>query len=122
MTTRLEEARATDVAPGLVVGSYRVVSKLGEGGMGAVWALEHQTLGFRAALKTLPPGEDSAELVRRLQQEAHALAKLDRDARPALRRIPKVYDLGCFEDGRPWMIMEHVSGRSLDKVMKQTSP
>ena len=63
---------------GETLGSYRVVAKLGEGGMGAVYAGEHVVLGRRAAIKLLLPSLSSnQELVQRFFNEARATATLD---------------------------------------------
>src|SRR6478752_9553920 len=86
---------------------YRIVSKLGEGGMGQVWLAEDTRLGRQIALKLLPAEftEDS-ERVRRFTQEAKAASALNHP------NIISVYDIGESDTGR-FIVMEFVVGRTL---------
>jgi len=90
---------------------YRIVSKIGEGGMGEVWLAEDTRLGRKVALKLLPAQftEDS-ERVRRFTQEAKAASALNHP------NIISVYDIGESESGR-FIVMEFVAGRTLRTVI-----
>jgi len=99
----LEPAATLDQAsegPGVSLGPYRLLEKLGEGGMGTVWVAE-QTVPFKrhVALKVIKPGMDSVEVLRRFESELQALAMMDH------RNIAKVLDAGsvdpAFEPGVP---------------------
>jgi serine/threonine protein kinase len=90
---------------------YRIVSKIGEGGIGEVWLAEDTRLGRKVALKLLPAQftEDS-ERVRRFTQEAKAASALTPP------NIISVYDIGESESGR-FIVMEFVAGRTLRTVI-----
>ncbi|MCC7000351.1 MAG: protein kinase [Deltaproteobacteria bacterium] len=102
---------------GSVVGSYRLVSLLGEGGMGLVYLAEHTRLGRKVALKMLRPemARDVA-MVRRFFAEARAVNKI---------LHPNIVEVTDFvEDARGdnYIIMELLAGVSLDKVIAQGVP
>src|SRR3984885_2859579 len=86
---------------GIVIGPYKLLQKLGEGGMGAVWVAEQQEpVKRRVALKLIKPGLDSAQILRRFEAERQALALMDHAS------IAKVLDAGTTEAGRPYFVME----------------
>ena len=88
-----------------VVGNYRLLQKLGEGGMGEVWEAEQlQPVQRQVALKLIKRGMDSAQVLARFETERQALALMDHPA------IAKVFDAGTTERGRPFFVMEHVHG------------
>jgi serine/threonine protein kinase len=92
---------------GEVLGSYRVVAKLGAGGMGTVWLGEHKLLGSRAAIKVLQPGMSSQEkIVQRFFDEARAATRI-RDP-----GIVTVLDFG-WHHGDAYLVMELLSGSTL---------
>jgi serine/threonine protein kinase len=94
-----------DLAPGERVGSYRILDKLGEGGMGAVYLAEQEEpIRRRVALKIIKLGMDTKEVVARFEVERQALAMMDHP------NIAKVLDAGATERGRPYFVMEHVPG------------
>ena len=82
-----------DLAPGFVVGSYRVLRELGAGGMGAVYEVEHVTLGVHYALKTFTLEKGHAELFRqRFLAEGRLLARLSHP------NLVRVFDLAYDEE------------------------
>ncbi|MEV4475476.1 serine/threonine-protein kinase [Nonomuraea sp. NPDC049504] len=105
----------------LLAGRYRLTGLLGRGGMGAVWAARDEQLGREVAAKELflPEQLDDAE-------RAHWIARLDREARAAARLkhpgIVTVHDHVTGADGRPWIIMELVRGRSLQDLLAERGP
>jgi eukaryotic-like serine/threonine-protein kinase len=98
--------------PGAMIGHYKLLQKLGEGGMGVVWVAEQQKpVKRRVALKVIKPGLDSAQVLRRFDTERQALAVMDHT------NIAKVLDAGTIADepgrasaGRPYFVMELVQG------------
>jgi non-specific serine/threonine protein kinase len=96
------------LASGQRVGRYEVLGRLGAGGMGEVYLARDPRLGRRVALKLLPPAlARERERVRRFEQEARAASALSHPY------ICAVYDVGEAEDGRPFIVMEHVEGETL---------
>lgn len=108
-TMKSASASPTDMTDlvGKTFGKDRVVSKIGEGGMGSVWLTEHAELKIHRALKTMPPGfESEPELVQRFRQEAEMLAQLRH------RNIAQIHDFGNAH-GVYYFIMEYLPGGSL---------
>src|SRR5215831_10015949 len=97
------------MVPGAQVGAYRVVERLGAGGMGEVWIAEHAMLGRRAAIKVLRAELSSqAEIVARFFNEARAATAI---ADPG---IVQIFDFGHHE-GSAYIVMELLDGEPLDK-------
>ena len=93
---------------GAVIGRYKLLQKLGEGGMGTVWMAEQrEPVVRRVALKIIKLGMDTHEVVARFEQERQALAMMDHAA------IAKVLDAGSTDAGRPYFVMELVRGVSV---------
>ncbi|MFI6299354.1 protein kinase [Nonomuraea sp. NPDC050790] len=106
---------------GLLAGRYRLLSRLGQGGMGIVWLALDELLRQEVAVKEvrLPPDLDAAErtgLAERTLREARAAARLR--SHPG---IVTVHDV-VLDGGRPWIVMELVRGRSLDRVVAEQGP
>jgi eukaryotic-like serine/threonine-protein kinase len=99
------------VADELVGGRYRLVVRLGAGGMSEVWAADDIELGRRVALKLLGRDADPA----RFEREAQAVAAL---AHPNICRL---YDYG-EADGRPFMVLEYLGGGSLEDRLVPGEP
>jgi len=91
--------------PGGWIGQYKLLSVLGEGGMGMVYLAEQERpIKRRVALKVIKPGMDSKRVIARFEAERQALALLDHP------NIAHVYDAGTTQAGRPYFIMEYVQG------------
>jgi tRNA A-37 threonylcarbamoyl transferase component Bud32 len=92
---------------GRSLGSYRIISLLGEGGMGAVYLAEHPIIHKQAAIKVLRPEcSGNAEMLERFFNEARATARLDHPA------FVEIFDCGV-EAGNAFIVMEYVRGESL---------
>jgi len=90
------------------IGRYKLLSVLGEGGMGIVYLAEQkQPIRRQVALKVIKPGMDSKRVIARFEAERQALALLDHP------NIAHVYDAGTTEAGRPYFVMEYVKGLSV---------
>ena len=105
----------------LVGGRYRLVSKLGSGGMGRVWRAHDQTLGIDVAIK-----EVSLPFMLSDKQLAERLSRAEREARNTVRLrdqpgIVTVHDV-VIDDDAPWIVMQLVSGRSLDEHLRDHGP
>jgi serine/threonine protein kinase len=110
----LEAPAAGDVATvalpctenvGTVVGPYKLLEQIGEGGFGVVFLAEQtQPVRRKVALKMLKPGMDTRQVVARFEAERQALALMDHP------NIAKVFDGGATDSGRPYFVMELVKG------------
>ncbi|MFN7993020.1 MAG: protein kinase [Bryobacteraceae bacterium] len=88
-----------------VVDRYRLLQKIGEGGMGEVWLAEQQEpVRRRVALKLVKAGMNTREVIARFESERQALALMDHPA------IAKVFDAGSTPEGAPYFVMEYVAG------------
>ncbi len=109
-TQLLPHSGPHEPASGDRIGPYTLQQKLGEGGMGTVWAAEQQApVRRRVALKLIKPGMDSVQVLRRFDAERQALALMDHT------NIAKVFDAGTTPDGRPFFAMELVKGVPITK-------
>jgi eukaryotic-like serine/threonine-protein kinase len=104
----------------LIAGRYRLLSPLGEGGMGTVWRARDELLHREVAVKEVraPHGLPASEVERmyaRLEREAWAAARV------ANRNVVTVYDVAT-QDGRPWIVMELVRGISLAELLDAEGP
>jgi serine/threonine protein kinase len=98
------------------IGKYKVLERLGSGGMGSVYLCEHKLMRRRVAVKVLPPAkaEDSSSL-ERFYREARAVAALDHP------NIVRAYDIDQ-DDKLHFLVMEHVDGSNLQEIVKKTGP
>lgn len=95
-------------------GKYRLVRKLGEGGMGIVYEAEHMDLGKRLAVKLLQPTYASnRDILKRFQQEARAACRIGHPG------IVDVSDIGMTPDREPYMVMELLHGESLAAALER---
>lgn len=98
---------------GQTISHYRIVEKLGEGGMGTVYIAEDTLLGRRVAIKTLTAG--------RAAKESHFRSRFLREARAVSAlshpHIATIHDYGETPDGQPYIVMELVKGETLGKLM-----
>jgi serine/threonine protein kinase/tetratricopeptide (TPR) repeat protein len=92
-------------AAGTVIGPYKLLQQIGEGGFGVVYMAEQEKPVRRmVALKIIKPGMDTAQVIARFESERQALALMDHP------NIAKVLDAGATESGRPYFVMELVKG------------
>jgi serine/threonine protein kinase len=99
-----ETAFPPDRAPERI-GPYKILEKIGEGGMGVVYLAEQESpLRRRVALKVIKPGMDSRQVLARFEAERQALAIMNHPG------VAKVFDAGSTPEGRPYFVMEHVAG------------
>ncbi len=96
---------------GQQVGPYRLLRRIGQGGMGAVYLAERVDGQFeqRVALKLIKRGMDSEQILRRFQSERQILARLEHP------NIARLLDGGLTDDGRPYFAMEYVEGEPIDQ-------
>jgi WD40 repeat protein/serine/threonine protein kinase len=92
-------------AAGMVIGPYKLLEQIGEGGFGIVYMAEQQhPVRRKVALKVLKPGMDTRQVVARFEVERQALALMDHP------HIARVLDAGTTDWGRPYFVMELVRG------------
>lgn len=108
------EAAVSPLVGTVLAGRYRILSKLGEGAMGAVYLGEHLRIGRRDAIKVLRES---------LEGDAEALARFSRGTRNvSLIQHPNVctvYDFGDTDDGRRYLAMEYVPGETLQDLLRR---
>jgi eukaryotic-like serine/threonine-protein kinase len=96
--------------PGTVIGPYKLLQQIGEGGMGTVFMAEQtRPVQRKVALKVVKPGMDSRQVIARFEAERQALAMMDH------LNIARVFDGGTTENGRPYFVMELVHGVPITK-------
>src|SRR5579872_4019481 len=94
-----------ELGNGAMIGPYRMLELIGQGGMGEVWlADQREPVRRRVAVKLIKAGMDTREVVARFESERQALALMDHPA------IAKVFDAGSTPQGRPYFVMEYVVG------------
>ena len=103
--TPTHTSQSAGLGEAVQIGPYRLVQKVGEGGMGEVWQAEQtQPLRRRVALKIIKQGMDTRAVIARFEQERQALALMDH------AHVAKVFDAGTTPEGRPYFVMEYVQG------------
>jgi serine/threonine-protein kinase len=105
------------------LGSYRLVELLGQGGMGEVWRAQHRLLARNAAVKLVRPEllgagneTDTSVVLRRFEREAQATAALSSP------HTIRVFDYGITDDGTFYYVMELLSGRDLESLVRDFGP
>ena len=96
--------------------SYQLLSLLGRGGMGMVFACKHLALDKQYALKLLPAGNVDNDAWNRFQAEAKALARLNH------KGIVRIHNMGVHEGEFPYLVMDLLSRETLDQLIHQSGP
>jgi non-specific serine/threonine protein kinase/serine/threonine-protein kinase len=96
------------------IGNYRLLQKVGEGGMGEVYEADQETpVRRRVALKLIKAGMDTKQVVARFESERQALALMDHP------NIARVFDAGATDQGRPYFAMELVRGEPITRYCRR---
>ncbi len=113
----MSEPDTTELGPGKILGSYRLVKLLEEGGMGRVFLAEHVRLGRQVALKLLRPEyANNTVVINRFFQEARAANRIHH------QNIIEITDFIEAEDGHNFFVMELLPGYSLTQALSQHGP
>ncbi len=103
-----EEISTLTEHSGMVIGRYKLLERIGEGGMAVVYMAEQERpIRRKVALKIIKLGMDTRQVIARFEAERQALAMMDHP------NIAKVLDAGATETGRPYFVMELVTGVSI---------
>jgi tRNA A-37 threonylcarbamoyl transferase component Bud32 len=103
-----------DLAPGTILGDWRVEHRIGAGGMGTVYSAVHRIIGKRAAIKVVRTELCTSPLTgERFVQEARVVNQIGHP------NIVDIFHIGTLEDGRPFLVMELLTGRTLAERMAQ---
>ncbi len=102
---RVRDSQGIAEGPGTIIGTYKLLEKIGEGGFGIVYmAEETQPVRRKVAIKVVKPGMDCGHVVARFEAERQALAMMDHP------HIAKVFGAGATVTGRPYFVMELIHG------------
>src|SRR5579864_5136511 len=103
-------AAAVFERPSSLIGNYKLLQQIGEGGMGVVFMAEQQhPVRRKVALKVIKPGMDTRQVIARFEAERQALAMMDH------LHIARVLDVGATDTGRPYFVMDLVHGVPITK-------
>ena len=110
----LAQKAGESLLPGEAVGAYRVVRRLGGGGMGAVYLAERADGQFerQVAVKLVKRGMDTEAILGRFERERRVLAGLQHPG------IAQLLDGGTHSDGRPYLVLEYVRGQAIDRYCR----
>ncbi|MEM6295244.1 MAG: protein kinase [Myxococcota bacterium] len=104
-----------DLVNTVLADRYRVVKKLGEGGMGSVYLAEHTTINKKLAIKVLSPEfSHKQDLVDRFLQEARAASMIDQE------NVVEITDFGSTPNGSVFFVMEYLNGEDLSDTVKNS--
>jgi serine/threonine protein kinase len=113
----VEDGEGIPTVGSVVAGKYRIEHKLGKGGMGVVLAARHIQLGHLVAIKFIRHGGDVRGVVAaRFLREARASAALRSE------NVARVHDVGTLDSGAPYIVMEHLEGMNLSKLIRRRAP
>src|SRR3954447_24883078 len=119
LASGVETSAATAPPPeqlGAMIGPYKLLQQLGEGGMGVVFMAEQlRPVRRMVALKIIKPGLDTKSVIARFEAERQALALMDHP------NIAKVFDAGATDSGRPYFVMELVRGVKITEYCDRNS-
>ena len=102
--------------PGTLIGPYKLLEQIGEGGMGVVYMADQQApVRRRVALKIIKAGMDTRQVIARFEAERQALALMDHS------NIARVLDAGATDSGRPYFVMELVRGVPITEYCDQNN-
>ncbi|HJL14900.1 MAG TPA: protein kinase [Sandaracinaceae bacterium LLY-WYZ-13_1] len=117
MSAPAEEREPDPLLGTMLQDKYRVVRKLGQGGMGMVYEGEHTLIGRRVAIKTLlPKYATDPEVVTRFRREAQAATAIGHE------HIVEVTDLGTLDDGGIFLVLEYLEGSDLGDLIAREGP
>src|SRR5882757_3829310 len=109
-------AQVGELPAGTMVGGYQVTEKIGQGGMGQVYAASHPLIGKKVAIKILAAHCVAVpDLVRRFIEEARAVNKIGHP------HIIDIFSFGQLADGRHFMVMEYLEGKNLAQRLETES-
>ena len=114
-----EQVEYLEFAEGAIVGPYRLLRKIGQGGMGVVWLAEQadgqlsRQVALKLPLQRLDPGLEKRGQRMRFLRERQILSILDHPG------IAQLFDAGVTEDGQPYMAMQYVSGQNINDYCNQ---
>ncbi len=107
-TMKLPPSNILAERAGTMIGRYKLLELIGEGGFGVVWMAEQEEpVRRRVALKVIKPGMDTKQVLARFEAERQALAMMDHPS------IARVFDGGATDTGRPYFVMELVRGERI---------
>jgi hypothetical protein len=105
------------------LGSYRLMERLGHGGMGEVWRAQHRLIARQAAIKLIRPellgagsADEARHMMRRFEREARATASLSSP------HTIQLFDYGLTDDGTFYYVMELLTGRDLETLIRDFGP
>src|SRR5436853_5158354 len=102
--------------PSRIIGRYKILQKLGEGGCGVVYMAEQtEQVRRRVALKIIKLGMDTRQVIARFEAERQALSLMDHP------NIAKVFDAGATASGRPYFVMQLIRGNKITEYCDQHS-
>ncbi len=110
----MSSAQESPPSTTLVAGKYQLIGLIGRGGMGSVWEGRHTTLGTRVAIKFIEAEYANSQDARnRFDNEARAAATIQS------KHAIQIFDHGVTDDGKPYIVMEMLIGKPLDKKLEE---